>query len=473
MKSAIAWPITLIGLLLLLAGCGDEPAAPPPPTLDDLSLQLEVTPASPLISEAVTARVSITGGDPSILSGALVSWGWTGEYTYLFDDLNRTELQFQFFATGPQQVRARLTKDGHERLLTQTVTVQAGGGDGSLDMLAIGAGAFLRGDDVSAFSLQTPQRTIELSAFSLARTEMTNFTLAGIANWAVGRGQVGVPPTNTQFLVWTPVAGGQPLIVVDLSLSDLYWNGSGVSILPGRETLPATGVHWAGAAALCNWLSEKEGFDACYTFTPSNPLHLYTVSCDFARNGYRLPTEAEWEKAARGGATLPSGSNPNPVRQFPWGDAALHFRIDENLDGDPDYPMEIFGSLRANTRAPLNAGRPFDGPIFGGALPVGSFPAGRGPYGQDDLIGNVAEWCNDWFGFGYYTDSPSVDPHGPDTVLPSIDDFKSFRGDSWYGSFIPGLNAFSVEEGGSKRRWATYHFAANFLGFRVARSLGS
>jgi len=195
-----------------------------------------------------------------------------------------------------------------------------------------------------------------------------------------------------------------------------------------------------------------------------------TVTCDFTRNGYRLPTEAEWEKAARGGLTLPSGTNATPDRFFPWGNDALYLRIDGNLDGDPPFPFDLYGSLRADVGAPLNASRPFTGPIFGGSLPVGSFPAGRGPYGHDDLMGNIAEWCNDWFGAGYYSDSPDVDPHGPESVLPSIDDFKVLRGDSWYGAYIPAMNAFSVEVGASKRRWATYHFSAPYLGFRVART---
>jgi formylglycine-generating enzyme required for sulfatase activity len=338
-----------------------------------------------------------------------------------------------------------------------------------LELLPIAAGPFLRGDDQSAFSLQRPQRQIQLSAFALARTEMTNATLAQAVAWAVARGLVQ-SAADARFLVSTFLPGGDPIVVLDLGASDLLWNGTAAVVIAGRELHPATGVRWVGAAAICNWLSSMEGLDPCYAFVISNPLHLYTVTCDFTRNGYRLPTEAEWEKAARGGLTVPAGTNPTPDRSFPWGNQELHFQIDGNLDGDPAYPLDLFGSLRANVAAPANANRPFTGPIFGGALPVGSFPGGRGPYGHDDLYGNAAEWCYDWFAFGYYADSPPDDPHGPDTVLPSIDDFKAFRGDSWYGPLIPALNAFSVELGGSKRRWATYHYSAPFLGFRVARS---
>ena len=456
----------------LACACGDdEPVAPQPPTLDELALSLEVGAASPLISDAVTVRLRVDGGDAQpALSSARISWGWTDQYTYLFDDVGRTELQLQFFALGEQHVRVRIEKDGRERTLSQTVVVRGGEGDGSRDLIACPSGPFLRGDDGGPFSWQRPRREIELAPFALARTELTNATCAEAVNWAVAHGLAEVP-ANMQFLIWSPVPGGASLVAIDFRYSDLAWTGSGVLVPPGKATHPVAGVRWVGATAVCNWLSLMDGLQPCYTYTPSNPLHLYTVACDFTRNGYRLPTEAEWEKAARGGVSLPSGSNPNPGRPFPWGDEPMHFRIDLNLDGDPPYGLEMSGSLRANTRAPDSAERIFFGPIFGGTLPVGSFPAGRGPYGHDDLMGNVAEWCWDWFGFDYYAVSPAADPRGPESVLPSLDDWKAFRGDSWYGPFLPELNAFSVAEGASQRRWAAYPFATNFLGLRLARSL--
>jgi formylglycine-generating enzyme required for sulfatase activity len=471
-RRAVIRLVSLCVVVPILCSCGDDdPITPLPPNLDDLAVSLAVEPATPLISEAVTATIRVSGGDArTALAAARIAWGWTEEYSYLFDDLGRVEVQLQFVALGEQQVRVRIQAGQQERVLSQTVQVRAGDGDGSLEMIPVAAGPFLRGDDQSAFSLQRPQRQIQLAAFALARTEVTNATFAQAIQWAASRGLVEAGP-SPRFLIWTPIAGGEPQTILDLAASDLLWDGTNASVQPGRELCPVSGARWAGATTVCNWLSEMAGLEPCYTFTPSNPLHLYTVSCDFTRDGYRLPTEAEWEKAARGGLTLMPGPNPSPDRVFPWGQPDLHLRIDLNLDGDPPYPLEMYGSLRANVAAPLNANRPFGGPIFGGSLPVGSFPGGRGPYGHDDLQGNIAEWCHDWFGYGYYTTSPDTDPRGPDAVLPSIDDFKAFRGDSWYGPFIPGLNAFSVEEGCSKRRWATYHFSASFLGFRLARSM--
>jgi formylglycine-generating enzyme required for sulfatase activity len=457
--------------LALVCACDDESPLAPIPTLDDLDLALEVTPASPLISEAVTARIRLAQGDAAgALAGSPIAWGWTSDYAYLFDDRGRVEVELQFFAPGEQEVRVRIQRGTQERLLSQRVMVRTGTVDGSLLMITVAAGPFLRGLDQTAFASQRPQRQLELSAFGLARTEMTNAATVRVIDWALDQGFVSADPTG-RFLLWTPAGGTQALIVIDFERSALRWNGTRAVPLPGRELHPVTGVHWAGAPAICNWLSVMDGYDPCYTFTASNPLHLYTVTTDFTRSGYRLPTEAEWEKAGRGGLVLPAGANPAPTRIYPWGDDPVLFRIEDNLDGDPQMSLDLYGSQRANVARRSSGSRLFSGPIFGGTLPVGSFPAGRGPYGHDDLFGNAAEWCNDWFAFGYYAEAPGVDPRGPESMYPSLDDFKSLRGDSWYGSLIPGLDAFSVEEGVAQRRWSAYHYAADFLGFRLARTL--
>ena len=136
---------------------------------------------------------------------------------------------------------------------------------------------------------------------------------------------------------------------------------------PGRGKHPMQCVTWDGAWAYC------------------------------AYAGKRLPTEAEWEKAARG----------TDGRIYPWGDEP------------PSCGRAVMDDPQA--------GGPGCG--AGGTLPVGSRAAGASPYGVHDMAGNVWEWVNDIYGEDYYAVSPDTDPSGPDTGFMRV-----LRGGAWRGS---------------------------------------
>ncbi len=165
---------------------------------------------------------------------------------------------------------------------------------------------------------------------------------------------------------------------------------------------PMIMVSWYGAAAYCNWKSLQEGLESCYD--------LLTWECDFTKDGYRLPTEAEWEYAARGG-------NHSPYYRFPWGDsiagsmASYHYTYDPYETGDIPWTTPV-------------------GYYDGGQTPTGVDMANG--YGLYDMAGNVWERCNDWWSGTYYQECDDIgtviNPTGPASGIYDV-----FRG-GWWGT---------------------------------------
>ena len=239
--------------------------------------------------------------------------------------------------------------------------------DGS-DMVLITGGVFTIGSERGAPN-ERPRHTVELPPDSISLTEVTN---AQYREFWLAVGAARSPHTPIDY----PHIGPWPRIAED------------------APDAPVVGVTWEDAAACAAWM------------------------------GGRLPTEAEWEVAARG----------DDDRMYPWG-AALNT-----------------GSGAAQPRA--NVAGKEDGYAY--AAPVGSYPGGRSPYGLLDMAGNVAEWVADRYSATYYHHAPRADPTGSGAGY-----YRVVRGGSWAHDALDARSA--------RRLFEAPDVGLSYVGFRVAR----
>ncbi len=233
----------------------------------------------------------------------------------------------------------------------------------TVPMVTISAGPFLMGNqEGKGREDERPQRSIYLDTFAIDQVEVT----------------------NERYMTFVRTSGHR-------NPPNPYGTGPLVSE-KGIEQLPVVQVTWYDAQAYCQWAKK------------------------------RLPTEAEWEKAARG----------TDGRKFPWGNEApsdQRATFDREWDGDKTMH------------------------------PVGAMPGGDSPYGVKDLSGNAREWVQDWYAQDYYAHGPEKNPRGPEKGVVRV-----IRGGSWHSpesditTSARGRGGFALQTHGT--------------GFRCARSIG-
>ncbi|MCC2641660.1 MAG: uncharacterized protein K0S45_2073 [Nitrospira sp.] len=263
------------------------------------------------------------------------------------------------------------------------------------DMLLVPAGEFTMGTSAGSDGLpdERPLRLVFLNAFWIDRYEVTNEAY-----------QRFVQATGHQ----APAHASQ---------ASTLWEHN--APLPGIEQHPVVNVSWLDAVDFCRWAQK------------------------------RLPTEAEWEKAARGtdGRTYPWGNEWD----FDKGNSASYWAR-RTVHFADSTEWEAFWIKGAG--AGISKEKGIKGEIL--TLPVGSFPHGASPYGALDLAGNAAEWVQDWYNPNYYSTAPLTDPQGPWRGA-----IKAMRGGSW---LKPAISLRTTD-----RDWGTMDSHPSGTGFRCAR----
>ena len=256
---------------------------------------------------------------------------------------------------------------------SQSITVTSPAGT-THEMVEVSAGPFTMGSE-SGYSDERPVHTVTLDAYHIDKYEVTNAQYVAFIN-ATGSN------TDTE---------GHELLDMDDSYGQIRHTGAMFELKEdGHANLPVIAESWYGATAYCEWI------------------------------GGRLPTEAEWEKAARG----------TDGRTYPWGSRS------------PTADLTNYN---------FNVGSTTD---------VGSYPRGVSPYGTLDMAGNVWEWVSDWNDLGYYSQSPDQDPQGP-----ANGPYRVYRGGSWGSN--SGFGSRSVRSA-KRAASAPSTSGSGNLGFRCA-----
>jgi formylglycine-generating enzyme required for sulfatase activity len=262
-------------------------------------------------------------------------------------------------------------------------------GKDGVEMVLIPGGEFTMGSDEDDLKDMAPHHTIRIDDFYIDKYEVSNRQFAAfLSNVKPSEGEKG--------LRWNWI-----VLRSDLSEkkrenmwpTEIVYEKNRYRAFDGFENYPALTVTWDAADAYCEWA------------------------------GKRLPTEAEWEKAARGGLEK---------KVYPWGNEI------------PTSGVNFDKRWRLNTEPSPT-------------VPVGYYLANG--YGLYNIVGNVWEWCSDWYDPNYYKKSPDRNPKGPETGFQKV-----LRGGSWFNDAM-GIRV-------AVRNWASPVTTNEDVGFRCAMDAG-
>jgi formylglycine-generating enzyme required for sulfatase activity len=333
----------LLAIMLItgfsIIGCNSESSASPVTTGSISGIVTNAVDGSPIYGVTVSTT-------PAIYSDTTDTSGY-----YMLDSLETDTYAVNAVMSGYNinTVYVSVT-EGDTAIADIELTIFEG--SISIDWISIPSGDFTMGSlptDPHAQTDEQPQHIVYLDAYQISKYEITNGQYLAFMD---AGGYDDSTYWTTEGWLWR----------MTYSITEPYWWSEGnFNSGTAFPDYPVVGVSWYEAYAFCQWI------------------------------GGRLPTEAEWEKSARG---------TDPTNYWPWGS-----------DWDPSKCNSYFNVLPDT---------------FEYSAPVGLFDAGQSPYAIYDMAGNVWEWVNDWYDADYYSVSPDSNPAGPD-----IAEFKVFRGGGW------------------------------------------
>ena len=293
-----------------------------------------------------------------------------------------------------------------DKVQFRVTVVDSGAQSAPAGFSLIPAGSFQMGDQSNplvGYGDELPVHSVQVNAFYMGKHEVTKALWDEVKAWGMANGYTDLPTGGAR-----------------------------------AANHPVHTISWYAMAKWCNARSQKEGFTPCYTVSGAiYKTGSSLAACNWIADGYRLPSEAEWEKAARGGLT---GQN------FPWGNTISHSQANYHSSDFYSYDVSPTRGIHPTYNSWSSS--------IASTSPVGSFAANG--YGLYDMAGNISERC--WDGVSDYTGGAQSDPR---VGVSTSGAYRSVRGGSW----------FNNDNCRVAVRESAIHTSSNsWMGFRLARS---